>query len=223
MGMTGTNGTTPGPPAPPTARVPNSLLWAVLIPAASLAGTVVGLSLWSAGGLFIGMLATATAVFVAGSAWNRAGAAVVAGSAALCFMIFSGSLLHETYAEIFGERTEVLVVGVEEVPRAKGTDFSCRIADASGAVQSLGSRQNCHGRFEKGQRALLLEDPLGALDPWITAPDDADVGVVEPGIVGGLLVVTAASLFYAGMRRRSDQEMNAKKLRKYGPPRRSEA
>ncbi|WP_106398075.1 hypothetical protein [Actinocorallia populi] len=183
-------------------RTSSSLLWAVLIPAACLMGAVVGLCLWYAGGLFIGMLATATAATVAGIAWNRAGAAAVAGTAALCLMIFSGPVLHETYAAAFGERTEVLVVEVREIPRTESADFSCRVADASGAARSLDRTQNCRGQFEAGQRAVLLEDPLGALDPWISATDDHGVDVVGPGAVCGLLAVTATALFYAGMRRR---------------------
>lgn len=83
--------------------------------------------------------------------------------------------------------------------------------------------ENCYGQFKPKQHVFLFKDPLGGLKPWIAATDDRGLDALDLSATGGLFTLTAGALFYAGMRRRSDGEMDAKKLRRRGSPRRSAA
>ncbi|WP_431045642.1 hypothetical protein ACQUSR_29310 [Streptomyces sp. P1-3] len=201
----------------------NTLLWAVAIPLVTVVGAVlaqVSWLLWIGAG--IGLIAGAAAAIVAGGVWHRAGAATLAAVATFALGLFSGPTLYEAYAKRYGEKVDALVADTGNRVNAKGTELDvCRVVDTSGEVQDLSNQQNCHGQFKPKQHIILFKDPLGAFKPWAEATDDRGVDAVSLSATGGLLVVTTSTLFYAGMRRRSSQEMDAKKLRKYGPPRRS--
>ncbi|MER7463426.1 hypothetical protein [Streptomyces sp. NPDC097981] len=186
-------------------RTANTLFWAVLIPTAATVGGFV--SQYPYGMLWVGVLivlaAAATGPIVAGSVWNRAGAATLVGFAVLALGLFAGSNLNETYMKQLGERAGAVVVEAGERVNAKGdVRHFCRVVDDSGSRAELGDIQNCHGQFATGRRVVLFKDRLAGLDPWIEATDDRAVDPVGLGITGGLYALTAATLFHAGHRRR---------------------
>ncbi|MCX5147603.1 hypothetical protein OHB36_12600 [Streptomyces sp. NBC_00320] len=195
--------------APRSRRTANTLFWAALIPTAATVGGF--LSQYPYGMLWVGVLivlaAAATGPIVAGSVWNRAGAATLVGFSLLALGLFAGSNLNETYMKQLGERTGAVVVEAGERVSAKGdVRHFCRVVDGSGSRAELGDIQNCHGQFTTGQRVVLFEDRLGGLDPWIEATDDRGVDPLGLGITAGLYALTAAALVYAGQRRRTDRE-----------------
>ncbi|MFF9351798.1 hypothetical protein [Streptomyces sp. NPDC014734] len=220
-------GTSWGAPLPqPTSarpRVLDSLLWAVLIPLVTVVSTVLGLYLWFWAGVVLMMVAAATAAIMAGGIWHRAGAAVVATATTMALGFFAGPTLHEAYLKRFGDRADALVVDTSRTVNPKGTETDlCRVVDTSGTVQDLDETQNCYGQFEPGQHVVLFKDPVGGLKPWIEASNDRSPDVVSLSATGGLFATTVATLLHAGIRRRSGREQDARKLRAYGPPRRSE-
>ncbi|OIK28468.1 hypothetical protein [Streptomyces malaysiense] len=190
----------------------------------AVVGAVLAQFPWHWIGIAIVVIAGFTAPIVAGGAWNRAGAATLAAVTTFALGLFAGPTLYETYVKLYGEKADALVADTAKYENARRNNERnvCRVVDTSGKVQDLSEQQNCHGQFKPGQHIILYKDPLGVLEPWAEATDDRSFKPVNLSATGGLFAATAATLFYAGMRRRSDQEMDAKKLRKYGPPRRSE-
>ncbi|MFF7142046.1 hypothetical protein ACFZB5_12470 [Streptomyces nodosus] len=211
-------------PSPAAPRASTSLLWALAIPLAAVVGAVLAQFPWQWFGIVIVVVAGFTAPIVAGAVWNRAGAATLAAVTTFALGLFAGPALVEAYVKQYGEKADVLVVDTAKYRNAgrNAERDVCRVLDTSGKVQDLTEQQNCHGQFEPGQHIVLYKDPLGILKPWADAADDRGFDAVSLGATGGLFTVTAATLFYAGTRRRSGREMDARKLRKYGPPRRSE-
>ncbi|MGW8779257.1 hypothetical protein ACWGNM_14430 [Streptomyces sp. NPDC055796] len=186
-------------------RTANTLFWAALIPTAATVGGFV--SQYPYGMLWIGVLivlaAAAAGAIVAGSVWRRAGAATLVGFAVFALGLFAGSNLNETYLKQLGERTGAVVLEAGDRVNGKGdVRHFCRILDDSGRRAELGDIQNCHGQFATGRRVVLFEDRLGGLDPWIEASDNRAVDPVGLGITAGLYALTAATLLYAGRRRR---------------------
>jgi hypothetical protein len=202
----------------------NSLLWALAIPLVAVLGAVLAQFLWEWLGIVIVVIAGFTAPIVAGGAWNRAGAATLVAVTTFALGLFAGPTLSETYVKQYGEKVDAFVADTAkyETGRRHSERNVCRVVDTSGEVRDLAEQQNCHGQFKPRQHIVLYKDPLGVLEPWAEATDDRGFDAVSLGATGGLFTATAGALFYAGTRRRSDQEMNARKLRKYGPPRRSE-
>ncbi|QKV93752.1 hypothetical protein HUT19_19970 [Streptomyces sp. NA02950] len=169
------------------------------------------------------LIAGFTAPIVAGGVWNRAGAATLAAVTTFALGLFAGPTLYETYVKQYGEKSDALVADTAKYSTRRNNERNvCRVVDTSGKVQDLSEQQNCQGQFKPRQHIILYKDPLGVLEPWAEATDDRSFDAVDLSATGGLFTATAAALFYAGTRRRSDQEMDAKKLREYGPPRRSE-
>ncbi|MEU3842790.1 hypothetical protein AB0E88_22490 [Streptomyces sp. NPDC028635] len=185
---------------------------------------LIGVYLWGWLGVVLVLAAAATAAIVAGGVWNRAGAALLATATTMALGLFAGPTLHETYVKQFGDKVDALVVDTAKHVNRKGTElWTCRVVDTSGTVQDLEDLQNCDGQYRRKQHVVLFTDPLGGLKPWIEATDDRSLDTLSLSATGGLFAVTTVTLFYAGMRRRSDAEMGAKKRRKYGPPQRSAA
>ncbi|MEV6726813.1 hypothetical protein AB0M94_38550 [Streptomyces xanthochromogenes] len=196
----------------------------MLIPLATLVGAVLGLYLSTWVAVVFAMCAAAMVAIVAGGLWHRAGAAVVATAATMALGLFVGPTVQQTYLKQFGQRADALVVDTAQHVNSKGTELDvCRVVDTSGAVRDLGNTENCYGQFKPKQHVFLFKDPLGGLKPWIAATDDRGLDALDLSATGGLFTLTAGALFYAGMRRRSDREMDAKKLRRRGSPRRSAA
>ncbi|WP_327283554.1 MULTISPECIES: hypothetical protein [unclassified Streptomyces] len=201
----GISGTAETATAVPPQRTANTLFWTALIPTAATVGGFV--SQYPYGMLWVGVLivlaAAAAGPIVAGSVWRRAGAATLVGFAALALGLFAGSNLNETYVKQLGERTGAVVAEAGERANAKGdVRHFCRVVDDSGSRAELGDIQNCHGQFATGRRVVLFKDRLGGLDPWIEATHNRAVDPVGLGITGGLFLLTAATMFYAGRRRR---------------------
>ncbi|MFG2979829.1 hypothetical protein ACGFYQ_01030 [Streptomyces sp. NPDC048258] len=207
------------PPGP--ARTRNSLFWAVLIPVTATVGGF--LAQYPYGLIWLGVLlvlaAAGIGAGVAGSGWNRAGAASIVGFGAMALGVFAGPSLSEAYAMRLGERVDAVVIETGERTNFKGDARSfCRVADPSGTVRELGQQQNCYGEFTRGQHVVLFEDPLGILDPRIEATDDRTIAPLAPSISGGLFLLVGAAMFSGGLRRRSDRDLLEQHRRKHGPP-----
>ncbi|MEV0977705.1 hypothetical protein [Streptomyces sp. NPDC049915] len=178
---------------------------------------VIGLYLWVWLGIVLTLAAAAAAAIMAGGVWNRAGAAVLATATTMALGIFSGPTLQEAYGKQFGDKADALVVDTAKHVNSKGTElYLCRVVDTSGAVEDLDDVDNCRGQFKPRQHVVLFKDPLGGLDPWIEATDDRTLDTLSLSATGALFGVTTATLLYAGLRRRSNEEMDAKKRRRYG-------
>lgn len=182
----------------------DTLTWTVLIPVlATLAGCCAQYpyGMWLA--IPLGFVAVGAAGFVAGSAWRRPGAATLACFAAGVLLFFGGPALYELYAKKLGDPVDAVVAGTATHKNGKGTELdTCTVIDTSGGVHHLSEQQNCTGRFKDGQRVTLLRDPAGLLAPYFIAPGDRTPGAVGLEVSAGLFAVTAASMLYAGRRRR---------------------
>ncbi|WP_369216146.1 hypothetical protein [Streptomyces flavofungini] len=202
MRTTGTTGT-------------NTLLWSASVPVVTLAGTLLGLYTWMWIGIVCTLAAAAAAAIVAGGVWHRAGAAVVATGTTMALGLFGASTLHEGCLKRFGERVDAVVVDTGQHTNAKGTELDiCRVVDTSGAVQDLGNTENCYGQFKPKQHVVLYKDPLGGMASWVEATDDRGLEPISLWATGGLSVLTPAALGYAGTRRLSDAESDAKRVRR---------
>ncbi|CAM5477627.1 hypothetical protein SAVIM338S_03229 [Streptomyces avidinii] len=200
----------------------DSLRWALLVPGAATAAGF--LAQFPYGGLYVGvtlmLAAAATGAIVAGSNWHRGGAATIAGFGVMALGLFAGPSLYESYAKLLGERTGAVVVLTGERGRDTG-EYFCHVIDDGGRVSELGNRQNCYGDFAAEQRVVLYEDPLGALSPWIEAEDDRSLDPVGLAVTAGLFLLVGGTLFTAGLRRRSDQDLLDRHRRRPVPPQRS--
>ncbi|MEU1340178.1 hypothetical protein [Streptomyces sp. NPDC005827] len=200
--------------APRPTRTLNSSLWALAIPLVAVTGAVLAQFPWSWIGIVVVVLAGFAAPAVAGGFWNRAGAATFAAVTTFALGLFAGPSLFETYVKQVGEKTDALVADTATYKNARNSERTvCRVVDTSGKVQDLTEQQNCQGQFKRGQHIVLYKDPLDVLEPWAEATDDRTVDVVGLYATAGLFTATTATLFYAGTRRRSDREMDMRKLR----------
>lgn len=214
------------PAAGKAARAPrtrNSLLWALLLPTAATAAGF--LAQFPYGGLYVGvtlvLAAAATGAIVAGSHWHRSGAATIVGFGVMALGLFAGPALYESYAKLLGERVgAVVVLATGGDASGKGSQDFCHVIDDEGEVSKLGNQQNCYGDFAEEQRVVLYKDPLGALSPWIEAKDDRSVSPLGLAVTGGLFLLVGGTLFTAGLRRRSDQDVLEQHRRRHpGRPR----
>lgn len=205
--------------------VRNSFVWALLIPGSA---TAAGFLAQVPYGIYVGvtlvLAAAGLGAAVAGSNWNRSGAAMIVGFGVLALGIFAGPNLYESYAKLLGERVGAVVVLTGERGGTKGDgEYYCHVIDDEGEVSELGNQQNCFGDFAEEQRVVLYKDPLGVLAPWIEARDDRSPDALGLGITGGLFLLVGGSLFTAGLRRRSDRDLLEEHRRRHGPPWRSAA
>lgn len=205
-------------------RARNSLFWAALIAGAGTLGGFI--SQFPYGMLYVGVLivlaAAGLGAGVAGSNWNRAGAATIVGFGTMALGLFAGSNLNESYLKLLGERVDAVVLESREHTNSKGDPrFYCRVVDTSGETHELDAIQNCYADVEPGGRVFLFKDRLGGLDPWMETTDSRALDPLGLGITGGLFLLIGGTMFTAGQRRRSDRDLHEEHLRKHGPPWRS--
>jgi hypothetical protein len=191
--------------APPSQRrrLVNSLVWGVSVP---LMFTVAAwLAQFPSAGIYVGVVLAlgtfAVAATVAGGIWHRAGAAVLVSCAGFALTLFAGPGLYELYMKTMGEKVPAVVVKVED----RDEKQYCTAKETAGdhAVHEISQQQNCFDHIKRLQRVTLSKDPMGILEPRL--PDGSDQEgqtALTLAISGGLFVVTGASMFYAGQRRR---------------------
>ncbi|MFI1284639.1 hypothetical protein ACH4U5_28495 [Streptomyces sp. NPDC020858] len=214
-----------GEPSPTGARrLRNSLFWAVLIAGAGTLGGLI--SQFPYGMLYVGVVvilaAAGLGAAVAGSNWNRAGAASIVGFGTMALGIFAGINLNESYLKLLGERADAVVLESRQYTNLKGDDrFFCRVVDTSGERHELDHIQNCYADVEPGGHVVLFKDRLGGLDPWMETTDSRALDPLALGITGGLFLLIGGTMFTAGQRRRTDRDLYDEHRRRHGPPWRS--
>ncbi|NUS87562.1 MAG: hypothetical protein HOY75_33855 [Streptomyces sp.] len=197
-------GTKPAGAAPSRARrLVNSVLWAVSVP---LMFTVAAwLAQVPSVGIYVGVVVAlgtfGAAASVAGGIWHRAGAAVLVSCAGFALTLFAGQGLYELYMRTMGEKMPAVVTEVEY----RDEQQYCTVEETAGnrAVYEMSQQQNCFDHIKQHQRVTLRKDPMGVLEPRLPdGPDQEGQTALTLAISGGLFVVTGASMFYAGQRRR---------------------
>ncbi|WP_031521243.1 hypothetical protein [Streptomyces sp. NRRL F-5123] len=194
-----------------------SALWAVGVPVVTVVFAVGGLylTMWFA---VVGLLLTATvAGLCAGMGWNRAGAGTLAAVGVMALGLFAGPVAHDTYLKQYGTMTDALVVDTAKEHDGHGRDV-CRVVDASGKVRDLGNTENCYAQFTRGQHVVLFEDPIGNLKPWIEAAHTRTLDTTGLATTAGLFAATGGLMLYAGLRRRTDQQVAQKKQQRRRAP-----
>ncbi|MFF3678932.1 hypothetical protein ACFYYS_33805 [Streptomyces sp. NPDC002120] len=210
--------------APRAGRTRNSLFWAAFVAGGATLGGFV--SQFPYGLLYVGVLVVLAAAGigagVAGTFWNRAGAATLVGFGAMALGVFAGSNLNESYLKLLGERVDAVVAESREYTNSKGdTRFYCRVVEPSGESHELDAIRNCHAQVAPGGHVVLFKDRLGGLDPWMETSGSRALDPLGLGITGGLFLLIGGTMFSAGQRRRSDLEVDELRRRRYGTPRRS--
>ncbi|MFD6969820.1 hypothetical protein [Streptomyces sp. NPDC059949] len=214
-----------GKPSPTGARrTRNSLFWAALIAGAGALGGFI--SQFPYGLLYVGILVVLAAAglgaAVAGSNWNRAGAATLVGFGTMALGIIAGINLNESYLKTLGERVDAVVLESRQYTNSVGDDrFFCRVVDTSGESHELDHIQNCHADVEPGGHVVLFKDRLGGLAPWMDTTGSRALDPLALGVTGGLFLLIGGTMFTAGQRRRTDRDLYEEHLRKHGPPWRS--
>ncbi|MGY0060352.1 hypothetical protein ACWY4P_28060 [Streptomyces sp. LZ34] len=196
-----------GAPPSRTRRLVNSLVWGVSVP---LMFTMAAwLAQYPSVGIFAGVVLAlgtfAVAATVAGGIWHRAGAAVLVSCAGFALTLFAGPGLYEVYMKTVGEKAPAVVTKVEDRGEKRGADMYCTVQETAGdhAVHEISEQQNCFDHIKRLQRVTLRKDPMGILEPRLPdGPDQEGQTALTLAISGGLFVVTGASMFYAGQRRR---------------------
>lgn len=194
----------------------SSVLWAVAVPVVAVVFALGGLYLtvWFA---VVGLLLTGTVAGVcAGAGWNRAGAGTFVFIGVFALGLFAGPVAHDTYLKQYGTKADAVVVDTAKEHDGHGRDV-CRVLDTAGKVRDLGNTENCYAQFTRGQHVVLFKDPIGNLKPWIEATDTRDLDTTGLATTAGLFVATGALMLYAGLRRRTDAEVAAKKQRRRTP------
>ncbi|MFD8385173.1 hypothetical protein ACFV2X_42770 [Streptomyces sp. NPDC059679] len=184
-------------------RLVNSLLWAVSVP---LMFTVAAwLAQVPSVGIYVGVVVAlgtfGAAASVVGGIWHRAGAAVLVSCAGFALTLFAGQGLYELYMKTVGEKMPAVVTEVEYRDERQ----YCTVEETAGdhAVHEISQQQNCFDHIKRHQRVTLRKDPMGVLAPRLPdGPDQEGQTAVTLAVSGGLFVVTGASMFYAGQRRR---------------------
>lgn len=197
-------GTKPAGAAPSRARrLVNSLVWAASVP---LMFTVAAwLAQVPSVGIYVGVVLAlgtfAVAATVVGGIWHRAGAAVLVSCAGFALTLFAGPGLYELYMKTMGEKAPAVVTEVED----RDEQQHCTVRETAGdhAVYEMSQQQNCFDHIKEDQRVTLRKDPMGVLEPRLPdGPDQEGQTALTLAVSGGLFVVTGASMFYAGQRRR---------------------
>ncbi|MCF3962201.1 hypothetical protein [Streptomyces fuscigenes] len=187
------DGPAPDTAAPPV-RIFNSLMWAVLVPAAAVAAGF--LSQYPFGMLYVGIAVTlvvvASTAVIVGLRWGRAVTAALAATCVFALPFFAGPSAYELYAKRLGHVATATVL--------PGTH--CSVRDADGTEEPLTPRQNCDGQFAPGQRVVLFRDPFGVLHPWAEATRSRAVPTRPLVVSGGLFALATVLILAAGVRRR---------------------
>ncbi|OAR27034.1 hypothetical protein A8W25_01780 [Streptomyces sp. ERV7] len=186
-------------------RTLNSAMWALLIPGGMALGAGIGqYALWLGVILTLGL--TAVAACLIGGAWHRAGAATLASVGCFALVLFAGPAMYEVYMKTAGDPVPAVVTQVVDEHNRRGADLVCTVAETGGdhTVHKVSQQQNCFGQAEVGDRVEIRKDPLGLLKPRLPdSPDQEDTTETTVDITLGLLLLTAATTFYAGQRRRA--------------------
>lgn len=186
-----------------TGRRLGSALWAVGLTAAILVGAAVGQWLVWAGVVLVMASVTAVACLV-GGAWHRAGSATAASVLGFGLMLFAGPALYEVYMKSVGDPVPAVVTRVSE-SGGRHSPLRCALRETDGARRAyeVSQQQNCFGQAKVGDRVEIRVDPLGVLEPRL--PDSSDqegTTDITVGISAVLALLTAATVFHAGCRRR---------------------
>ncbi|WP_345437118.1 hypothetical protein [Actinoallomurus vinaceus] len=196
-------------PLSPARRLFSSLTWACAIPVLFVLGA--WLAQYPHGLIVVGVivaLATwAVAATLAGGVWHRAGAAVVVSCSGLALTLFAGPGLYELYMKTLGTPASATVTKVEDRHNRRGADLFCTVVETAGEVKTyvLSEQQNCYDDVKALQRVTLRKDPLGLLKPRLPDGPDHPPLSVTAQIAAGLFVLTGATMFYAGQRRRPER------------------
>ena len=193
----------------PLARLLSSLVWACAIPVLFVLGA--WLAQYPHGLIVVGVivaLATwAVAAILSGGLWHRPGAAVLVSCSGLALTLFAGPGLYELYMKTLGTRAPATVAKVEDRHARRGASMFCTVVETTGdrAVHVVSEQENCGDHVKPGQQVVLRKDPLSLLDPRIPdAPGQTPLGVTVQ-IAAGLFLLTGATMFYAGQRRRPER------------------
>jgi hypothetical protein len=186
--------------------VGNSLKWALVVPVLfTFAGWVAqypyGLIVV---GVIIGLGTWAVAAFLAGSAWERPGAAIMVSICGFALMLFAGPGLYTIYMKILGEPAPAVVTKVEDRESRRRADWFCTVVETTGerSVHHISQQENCFGQVKQLQRVMLRKDPLGLLDPRLPDRPGRNDTRIPLLTSAGLFLATGASMLYAGLRRR---------------------
>lgn len=185
-------------------RALNSAMWALLIPGGVALGAGLGqYAIWLGVILVLGL--TALTACLLGGVWHRAGAATLGSVSCFALMLFAGPAMYEVYMKTAGDPVPAVVTEVVDEHNRRGPDMFCTVTETGGdhTVHRVSQRQNCFGRAEVGDRVEIRKDPLGLLKPRLPdSPDQENTTEITVDITLGLLLLTAATVFYAGRRRR---------------------
>ncbi|MCO6011250.1 hypothetical protein NE236_40505 [Actinoallomurus purpureus] len=200
--------TTADRPLSPARRLFSSLTWACAVPVLFVLGA--WLAQYPHGLIVVGVivaLATwAVAAILAGGVWHRAGAAVVVSCSGLALTLFAGPGLYELYMKTLGTPAPATVAKVEDRHNRRGAaDLYCTVVEPTGEQHVVSEQENCDDHFESLQRVTLRKDPLGLLDPRLPDGPGHPPLSVTVQIAAGLFVLTGATMFYAGRRRRPER------------------
>ncbi|MFI1104103.1 hypothetical protein [Streptomyces melanogenes] len=186
-------------------RALNSAMWALLIPGGTALGAGIGqYATWL--GVIVTLGFTALAACLIGGIWHRAGAATLASVSCFALMLFAGPAMYEVYMKTAGDPVPAVVTQVVDEHNRHGPDMFCTVTETGGdhTVHRVSQQQNCFGQAEVGDRVEIRKDPLGLLGPRLPdSPDQQNTTEITVATTLGLLLLTAATTFYAGLRRRA--------------------
>jgi hypothetical protein len=194
-------------PLSPARRLLSSSGWACAVPLLLVLGA--WLAQYPHGliavGVIVALAAWAVAAILTGGIWHRAGAAVVVSCSGLALTLFAGPGLYELYMKTVGTPAPATVTKVVDRHARRGADLFCTVVETTGAVHVASEQENCLEHIKPLQRVTLRKDPLGLLDPRLPdGPDHSPLSVTVQ-IAAGLFVLTSATMFYAGQRRRPER------------------
>ncbi|GAA0368480.1 hypothetical protein GCM10010151_68000 [Actinoallomurus spadix] len=153
-------------------------------------------------GVIVALAAWATAAVLTGGIWHRAGAAVLVSCSGLALTLFAGPGLYEAYMKAVGDPAPAVVTKVVDRDGRRGADLFCTVVEPTGTVHVVSQQENCFDHIRPAQRVTIRKDPLGLLDPRLPDGPDQPPLEVTVWIATGLFVLTGATVFYAGQRRR---------------------
>lgn len=185
-------------------RTANSALWALLLPAVLLLGAALGQWVIFAG-VVVMLAAIAVTACLIGGFWHRAGAATLASVCSFALLLFAGPAVYEVYMKTVGDPAPAVVTQVTDEHNRRGADMFCKLRETGGDREEheVSQQENCFGQARAGDHVEIRKDPLGLFDPRLPdSPDQQNTTRITVGITAGLLLLTAGSILYGGLRRR---------------------
>ncbi|MFD9560687.1 hypothetical protein [Streptomyces sp. NPDC059994] len=190
-------------------RALNSAMWALLIPGGTALGAAIAQhTVWV--GVIVMLGFTAVAACLIGGFWHRARAATLASVSCFALMLFAGPAMYEVYMKTAGDPVPAVVTQVVDTHNRRGPAMFCTVTETGGdhTVHKVSQQQNCFGQAKVGDRVEIRKDPLGLLKPRLPdSPDQEDTTEITVAITLGLLLLTIATVFHAGQRRRDGQPL----------------